>query len=73
LNEYPYEFEINGQLQLASINGVKIGNNLNNNNIYKLGTYESIGVSEGSDFINNMISANTVEINVRENIKIMKS
>ncbi len=26
LNDYPYEFEINGQLQLASINGVKIAN-----------------------------------------------
>lgn len=24
LKEYPYEFEINGQLQLASIDGVKI-------------------------------------------------
>lgn len=25
LNDYPYEFEINGSLQLASINGIKIG------------------------------------------------
>ena len=27
LNDYPYEFEINGQLQLASINGIKIATN----------------------------------------------
>ena len=27
LNEFPYEFEINGQLQLASIDGIKIANN----------------------------------------------
>lgn len=26
LNDYPYEFEINGSLQLASINGIKISN-----------------------------------------------
>ena len=29
LNKYPYEFEINGQLQLASIDGIKIANNEN--------------------------------------------
>lgn len=28
LNEYPYEFEINGQLQLASIDGIKVSNNI---------------------------------------------
>lgn len=31
LNNYPYEFEINSSLQLASINGVKIANTQNNN------------------------------------------
>lgn len=31
LKEYPYEFEINGALQLASINGVKISDVSNNN------------------------------------------
>lgn len=30
LKEYPYEFEINSKLQLASINGVKIADNSNN-------------------------------------------
>ena len=30
LKEYPYEFEINSKLQLASINGVKIAENSNN-------------------------------------------
>ena len=31
LNDYPYEFEINSSLQLASINGVKVSNNNSNN------------------------------------------
>ncbi len=31
LNEYPYEFEINSSLQLASINGIKIANNKTTN------------------------------------------
>ena len=33
LKEYPYEFEINNSLQLASINGVKIANNDNYNDL----------------------------------------
>ncbi len=32
LKDYSYEFEINGSLQLASINGVKIASNSNNTN-----------------------------------------
>jgi len=31
LNKYPYEFEINSKLQLASINGIKIANNKTTN------------------------------------------
>ena len=33
LNKYPYEFEINGKLQLASINGVKIASTNGDTNI----------------------------------------
>lgn len=32
LKSYPYEFEINSQLQLASIDGIKVSNNTNNTN-----------------------------------------
>ena len=38
LKEYPYEFEINGSLQLASIDGVKIANNENNDENSELKT-----------------------------------
>ena len=36
LNDYPYEFEINSSLQLASINGVKISQNNNTENSTKV-------------------------------------
>ncbi len=36
LNNYPYEFEINSSLQLASINGIKIANQNNDEELKKL-------------------------------------
>lgn len=36
LNKYPYEFEINSSLQLASINGIKIANQNNDEELKKL-------------------------------------
>ncbi len=46
LNDYPYEFEINAQLQLASIDGVKIANQNINEKILWEGKSE-----EGSELI----------------------
>ena len=36
LKQYPYEFEINSSLQLASINGVKVASNNDKSNAYSL-------------------------------------
>ncbi len=49
LKEYPYEFEINGKLQLASINGIKIASNNsqnipNDNILYDISNYSSDGL-----------------------------
>ncbi len=49
LNQYPYEFEINSSLQLASINGVKIANNNETKAkpstiLYPNGTVENPGI-----------------------------
>lgn len=67
LKEYPYEFEISSDLQLASIDHEEIKNN--NNSIYKLGTYTSVGVSAGLSLWTRMREANTIEINVKEKYK----
>ena len=40
LNDYPYEFEINSSLQLASINGVKIATNTKNSGYKETILYE---------------------------------
>ncbi|MCI8362781.1 MAG: hypothetical protein HFJ41_06665 [Clostridia bacterium] len=48
LNEYPYEFEINGQLQLASIDGIKIttgDNEISGMKAYVIGSITSYGTS----------------------------
>lgn len=68
LKEYPYEFEIGSDLQLASVDQEKIEEN-KNNSIYKLGTYTSIEVSAGVGVYNRMIETNTIEINVKEKYK----
>lgn len=48
LNKYPYEFEINAQLQLASINGIKTLGNTENTGIYRVGSYTGVTVSAGT-------------------------
>lgn len=42
LKDYPYEFEINSNLQLASINGVKVSYNNGENNISNSDVFETI-------------------------------
>ena len=66
LNEYPYEFEINGQLQLASIDGIKLANgqtNTSNTNFEtKVLTYGDL-FKETSSYINALQELTIVKSN----------
>ncbi len=53
LREYPYEFEINSRLQLASINGVKINDDASSTLQEKVNTL-SAKVEELSNTVNNL-------------------
>ncbi len=55
LNKYPYEFEINGQLQLASIDGIKIATNVNTNTVGITGFSKIFEASQTSKDINTYI------------------
>ena len=64
LNKYPYEFEINSSLQLASIDGIKFAGNAIKTGIFKVGTYEGTSVGASGDLHNEMENANTIQIDI---------
>ena len=67
LKEYPYEFEINSSLQLASINGVKVANT----NTMQIPT-ETIDISENGEYdIVNYAKANVHISSANENNSII--
>lgn len=56
LKDYPYEFEITSSLELLLTNDEKVETN-NSVGIYRIGTYNSVGVSAGAALIDRLISA----------------
>ncbi|MCI8345291.1 MAG: hypothetical protein HFJ42_04915 [Clostridia bacterium] len=59
LKEYPYEFEINGKLQLASINGTKVAN------VYK-NYWEDTIIYDGTNRQGNIITLSESAYNFKE-------
>ncbi len=72
LNQYPYEFEINSSLQLASIDGIKVANNktenvISDNILYDITNYSSEEIKIYEDRFKNiqggyMIQGNMVYV-----------
>lgn len=65
LKDYPYEFEITSSLELLLTNDEKVETN-NSVGIYRIGTYNNVGVSAGAALIDRLISANTINISIKE-------
>lgn len=65
LKEYPYEFEIDSSLKIASINQTNLTTN-RTSGVHKIGTYTGVTVPSGTSLNARMKEANTIEINIQE-------